>query len=609
MHDPLTENMMNQEAVNVPDLLIERINLERQLKYDHLIKKSELSSKNYSELVRVLRKEQSGPKTEFICSKHPLRKGEFLDESTMEIKCSQCKAVHRGLSLVKLEGEAMQKAVQLFRVKVQETLATVDSFNIPPLLLKDLDSENINQIIKILALLKIEKVFISYCPVCLNKLTKDTARRFSCQKAHLTCSECYPNQDKCCYDKQPQRTDVIRPVALETLYTQTPVCPMCMENNVSKCLSCSHSFCENCISNIKRCPFCSAKHSGEELLPEPFLTHFSGLKCSNGDQQFATKISEQTCQLFCSKCCLSVGKLHTFEKIPDRLHEFLDKLIAEHLEAVTQHPSERTEASSKINDLRELVDAIPTASLELRDLLSRHPNINLQERADLLYYLKTDCTNCDSEELPESVGWRIPKIPSQDYRVAMRFADVLPPLNPSSSSASSSRHPPWPVGPNQEELVGVTVLQKIELVGVVMATTYEPTLSPELEYFKIYDAERFRDFGESLLYSSHNRKLFSHQRYDSLSGPLNYKVIRFARPYTLQAETPYIFKFKLNGSSAFYRGNPFTLQEVKTVVCPDLKTFPDLELITVFYFSGVTSAKASSGDNHTTGTLLGLVYH
>jgi hypothetical protein len=218
----------------------------------------------------------------------------------------------------------------------------------------------------------------------------------------------------------------------------------------------------------------------------------------------------------------------------------------------------------------------------------------------LLHYLKTDLTDCDADNLEECAGWRIPKIPMPEFKVVMRFSDVLPPQFRQEEDVRPTRNP-WRVSLEkpQVELVGLNVFSPVQLHGIVMAAAYGPSTTAVLEYFQIHSAFQFQEFGEALLYSGNCDELFSHERNDSLSGPQVYKVIMFDRPFDLLDNTPYMLKFKLQGCNTFYRGNPHTLEEAKIVTTADA----------VFYFRGALciTGEFVDGLNQLTGPLLGLV--
>jgi hypothetical protein len=291
--------------------------------------------------------------------------------------------------------------------------------------------------------------------------------------------------------------------------------------------------------------------------------------------------------------------LHSFVDIPDRLREFLERMTSQYLESITERQALSKEPPSKINELKELIYPLPHASHELKRLLRMYPSISLQDQANLLYYLRTDLTDCDVDNLEYCVGWRIPQVTSLDCKVAMRFTNLLPPLFRQHRDERPTRSP-WKVNlaEDQVELVGFIAYSSIQLYGVVMPTTYDSSPGAVLQYFKIYEPPQFN---EALLYSDQSRQLFSHEQYDSLSGPMNSRVIRFERPFELLETTKYVFKFKLAGSPAFYHGNSKSHQELTPLTDSDGVV---LHFTEVFNISREYVSRTKQG----TGPLLGLLY-
>jgi hypothetical protein len=493
------------------------------------------------------------------------------------------------------------------RSRLEDKLRQFDSFNIPPLLLRDLKSTNVAHLLRIFRLLNSEKVFIPYCPLCSKRLTNATALRYPCEKAHLICKTCDPKDSvtKCCYDSQEYRRDTLHSVTLERLYTSSPVCPLCMVNKELKVIPCDHSFCERCLSDLKKCPICSEATSaspGGSLRPETFLADVAKLNCKN-DSRPAVVISKQTCQLFCFECSQEerITKVHSFETLPSLLSQFLERMISQYMESITGRLSRSDDSREKINELKEYIYQIPAASQELKELLAKYPLIKPKKQALLLYYLKTDLTNCDVDGLEECVGWRIPRITIPEFKLALRFSDVLPPLFRQEEDVRPTRNP-WRVNleKGQVELVGLNVFSPVQLHGIVMATAYGPSTTAVLQYFQIHSAVHFQEFGEALMYSANCDELFTHERNDALTGPESYKVIMFERPFDLLDNTPYMLKLKLLGTQCFYRGNPHTLDEAKIVTTADV----------TFYFRGAlcVTGEFVDGLNQLTGPLLGLVY-
>jgi hypothetical protein len=301
------------------------------------------------------------------------------------------------------------------------------------------------------------------------------------------------------------------------------------------------------------------------------------------------------------RCSILAHNMHTFIDLPSTLHEYLEQMICSYLGSVTGQRIGMNDPSAKVTELKQEIYRLPTASHELKALLNQHPALSLQDRANLLYYLKSDLTDCDLEGLEEPTGWRIPKVNVPGMNVAMRFLDVVPSQFVKPDEQRLNRVPfQVNLAKSQMEVVGFRLYSPAQLHGVVMATGFGPG-SPFLEYFQIYRTKIVKEFEEALMYNFESTQLYSHQHNDSLAGPENYKVIMLERPFDLIEDTPYVLKFKLAGCPAFYRGNPFTLKESKTVFGPDG---------TVFYFSeGLNlTDEYVSGRNHLTGALIGLVY-
>jgi hypothetical protein len=346
--------VLDLARINLSALLLEKISRERRLRLD-VSRQSYNVSKTNAELADTLKKEMNGGLPEAKCDMHSSWPGVFLDPENFTIKCAKCKALSsRGSSFLPLvEGHALG----LVRSTLEDRLAQYDSFNIPPLLLRDLKSSNVSPLLRIFKLLDSAKVFIPYCPLCLKKLTNATTLRFPCEKAHLICKTCDPKDSvpKCCYDGQEYRQDTLHPVTLERLYASSPVCPLCMVSKELKVLQCEHSFCESCMSDLKNCPFCGETvRTGENLRPEPFLRDVSKLICTN-DSRSAVMISKQTCQLFCLQCSQEeqVSKVHSFEALPGLLSQYLERMIGQYMETITRRQPRSSDSQGKITELKE----------------------------------------------------------------------------------------------------------------------------------------------------------------------------------------------------------------------------------------------------------------
>jgi hypothetical protein len=592
-------------------LLQDRIGREKLLNLEDL-RNTFNATRSNAELVIILRHEENGGNSELKCAKHPNLPGEYLDTNTFMILCRNCKAGLKDTpggeepsstsSLALGRGEETLGAVEFVRSRLAERLSQCDSFNIPPVLLKHLNSDNLSKLTKIIKLLDRAEVFIPHCPLCLEKLTNTTALRFPCEKVHLICIKCRDKEVgstmRCCYDGREHSKGALRYVALETLYAIYPICPVCMRSNELKVIPCDHSFCDRCIQDFKKCPICSTPCNiplRADLQAEPFLAHFTKLQCTKCERP-ASKMSKQTCQLFCLTCASAAEQLHSFEGLPDRLREYFDRMIGMHLEIITGRQST---ALSKIVELRDIIYTFPTASHELKRLLHTHPAITLQDQANLLYYLKTDLTDCDTDNLEECVGWRIPQVTVPGHKTVMRFSDVLPPqFNQEGDDRKTRCHWGVKIQEDQIEIVGFVVYAPVRLHGVVMATSFGPSAAAVLQYFQVYEAQYL---GDGMMYSVDCQQLFSHQRNDALSGPENHRVIMFQRPFELLDGTSYIFKFKLGGSDSFRRGNIYTLKDDSIIIGPD-------DVIFHFHSALCFTGERVNGQNDVTGPLLGLVY-
>jgi hypothetical protein len=611
-HECPDPDLVDHSRLNLSQLLQERIGQEKLSNLEDP-RNTFNATRSNAELVIILRNEENGGPSMVKCQSHPNLPGEYLDISTFTILCKNCNAKARGTpsgneepsspSFLPLgSGEEALAATEFVRGRLAERLSECASFNIPPVFLKHLKSDSLSKLAMILKHLDISEVFVPHCPLCLVKLTNATALRFPCAKVHLICKACRLKEDsstmRCCYDDSEHPKDALRSVALETFYAKLPTCPLCMHSNELKVIQCEHSFCDRCTEKLKKCPICSTPCNlpRADVLSEPFLAYFSKLQCTNCSRP-ATKISKQTCQLFCLSCASAAAKLHSFEGVPDRLCEYFDRRIGQYLEVVTGRPD--TRALSKIVELRDIIYTLPTASHELKRLLRMHPAITLQDQANLLYYLKTDLTDCDMDNLEESVGWRIPQVTRPGYKVVMRFSDVLPPQFRQEGDERKTRCQ-WGVKlqEDQIEIVGFAAFAPVRLHGVVMATSIGPSAGV-LQYFQVFDAQYLED---GMLYSLDCQQLFSHQRNDALSGPENHKVIMFERPFELLEGTSYIFKFKLGGSDSFRRGNLYTLTEEASIIGPD-------DVIFLFHYALCMTGEKINGQNDLTGPLLGLVYN
>jgi hypothetical protein len=262
--------VLDLAEINLSALLLEKISIEKRLRLD-FSKPNYKVSKTNAELVIMLRR---GCDTEAQCGVHSDLPGKFLDPETLTIKCDDCRRQHprRGDLLPLVEGQASD----LVRSRLEDKLRQFDSFNIPPLLLRDLRSSHVAPLLRIFKLLDSEKVFVAYCPQCLKRLTNATALRYPCGIVHLICKTCdlKDSVKKCCYDSQEYRRDTMHTVNLASLYTNSPVCPLCMVSKKLKVLQCDHSFCERCLCDLKKCPMCSKTIRTslvDNLRPESFL--------------------------------------------------------------------------------------------------------------------------------------------------------------------------------------------------------------------------------------------------------------------------------------------------------------------------------------------------
>jgi hypothetical protein len=241
----------------------------------------------------------------------------------------------------------------------------------------------------------------------------------------------------------------------------------------------------------------------------------------------------------------------------------------------------------------ELRDKICHAEVtpELSGLLAQYPRVNICELATLVHYLKTDCFDCDNQA-PQSPGWRIPHVVQEGCQVAMRFKSLLPPQNYQLEAKLPNRRP-WIVSTERQqiEVVGLSVLEQVQLLGIVMAASYldGPAV---LEYFELRTGQAPQD--ACMVLDESSELLMRDCENRDLSLPGRSKALMFRRPFELSKGQHFLIKFKLGGE-LFYRGNRFDIGE------EDLGVF---RLVAV----RVLSRDFIDGQNHLTGPLLGFIY-
>jgi hypothetical protein len=617
----------NLEEVQAAFILRNKLNHLRCLRLEDEVDTNQLFKKHtYAEVLEMAQQLMKDNSIEVTCDKHPFRKARYLSQQEFILKCSICQ-FKEPTEAYMLKGEGMRTALENLRKKTKEKFGTQDSFNIHPLLLKRIESDDILSGY-IAWLRKIityddERLFISYCPKCSKQLSNETARRYPCQKAHLICKLCAPDDSMttCYYDNQQYLHVKLRDVRLETLYATNPVCPLCLKQESLKQLPCNHSLCSGCLKAMISCPICNKEYSktdAEEAPEDTFLNSLrvlSCVKCSSNSP--VAKIANETCQFYCAECYSVENRLFSFEQLNKRLEseemtEFIDHKINELMEEALEEKHSGAYNEQRIIELKESMQKHPRASPELVELLRQYPNISLNFRSKLLYFLKTDCFDCDNPAIEESVGWRIHEVRIPDLTVALRFNSVLPPQF-CTNFRSPTRGPQFVDETlEQFEVVGLTADHEVQLHGVVIAASCYQEDSAELNFFNIYTTQQYPEMDGFLLFSKACFKEFPHARKDSLMGG-QYKPVMFNRPFYIKRNKPYILSFQLAGSPSFYRGNPYH---------NDLRAFPvgaDHEITSTvqgqgvdFTFTEVVSKfkkeRKANEDNAFTGALLGLIY-
>jgi hypothetical protein len=617
------------EELNVREYLVARINSARFVNQEDPKPHEELARRSYSELTVLLRHEEEGGQTHLYCSTHTHNKGEFLDIDSLKVKCQLCIRSREERAYPVQSPDS----IEAFRSALDDRIRELDSFCIPPLLLSSVTSLDLGRMLKLASKLRDDLFYIPYCPLCLKKLDRTTTLQYPCEKSHLVCTKCNPRSKRtvCIYDRQEYRNDHLQLVGLELVAIGRLSCPVCTLIVKLKELPCGHAFCSPCIDRLRQCPMCKASLAFVDVSALQLDSCMRiQLPCVAGDGN-ATLMSLQTCELFCRVCADSHAVRHSYEDVPESLPEFLKSKIFSIIGQLLGLHSPAYDAidescraisfDQSMQALRNYLHHFPHASLELRSLLaahhpSSHPqpvvSSRLNENSDyvamlakLLFCLKTDLTNCDLEKLKQPVGWRLPQLSVQEeYSVAMRFTDVLPPQFSDPTDRGPNRGPLLvDLGQNQIELVSLTPMVSVDLFGIVMATTAVFCPTAALELFEVYQGVIFQDIGASAVYTKQSAKLFSHRRQVLLNGPETQKAVLFDFPFRLNEGTLYLLKFKLGGSREFYRGNPFTLSEVGNVFCADGSCFCFTSALcfTKEYVNSTAKHQISS-------SLLGLIY-
>eukprot|EP00359_Climacostomum_virens_P009273 CAMPEP_0204902160 /NCGR_PEP_ID=MMETSP1397-20131031/3499_1 /ASSEMBLY_ACC=CAM_ASM_000891 /TAXON_ID=49980 /ORGANISM="Climacostomum Climacostomum virens, Strain Stock W-24" /LENGTH=575 /DNA_ID=CAMNT_0052070617 /DNA_START=270 /DNA_END=1993 /DNA_ORIENTATION=- len=554
---------------DVKGFLIETINFERKVK--GLLPKLPVVFKiSTGGLAKMYKEEAKHPLPEVECETHR-NPGVGVISKSWRAVCPNC--IQAGLT-----EEEKSSLLELARGEelldlMENAFRLSDSFKVPPHHLKFLVFQSPFARLRILKSLAEDKLYMPYCPICLRFLTNENARKFPCGEAnHLICADCEPKSRRviCVYDGLQFRNETCSKVScLAALYKTKPVCPVCSEGRDLRVLRCNHSFCTLCIGKLRMCPVCEEviELDAENYVPDPFLDFFAQLKCIN-DERAAVKMSLQTCQIFCEECSNKKKKLHTFQPFERSPLEFLDGVISSLVERITNQISRSRVFVSIVQEHKDIVKNLSPISRELLDLLEAYPNISLRNRTNLLYYLKSDLTNCETPGVKGTVGWRIPSTEKSYFKVAMRFNEVLPPLMSANASKEDRRPSKVDLDMNQIEVVGLRAKSPFRLLGLVLGTPYGSAPLSSLDYFEIYTAIELAGSGMSLTVS--NELYFSFAQPQPLDSEGNHRVVLFNDlSFDIIQGTSYIFKFKLSGCPAFHRGNPYTVNKKSPVSSPD----------------------------------------
>mmetsp|Transcript_16950 Transcript_16950/g.30446 ORF Transcript_16950/g.30446 Transcript_16950/m.30446 type:complete len:715 (+) Transcript_16950:1698-3842(+) len=586
--------ILELHPLNLQKYLVNLINRERALKLEAGTKLEE-HGQSCASLLAIYRNELDlcRPET-IVCASHRPLKATSIRLDDFSIICKACAHYPDCLPID-------EHCIPMLRYLTSVKLAGFDSFGFTPLLLRLMQSQLVGDLLKLAKHLA-PGVFIPYCSNCLSRLSNSNAVKLPCLKAHLVCKNCVGtgSYTVCKCDQSICSTSQCKEVNIQLLLTSVPLCPFCSIHKDLKMLPCLHSFCASCLPKLPRCPMCFTNLKGidKAALPDDdFIDKLTNLQCYNRDGE-ATKITKHTCKMLCDKCSSSRNTIYTCEALPSFIPPFLHTKVSLLLREICNLQFADLEPALEVDALSRYFQH-KSATPELMGLLMRYLNLSLQEQADLLYYLKTDCTNCDTGGFEHTSGWRIPVVAYSDMHVAMRFSDLLPPQF--SCSMDDPNRSFWLVDTdnNQIEILGFDCSQSIYLYGVVLAAGAEAQ-GHELEYFEVYSTQFHDGLGGAAAFTVNDALLFRHDRKTPLCLPQRTMTVRFDEPFSLESGFQYLMKFKLAGKR-FYRGNPYTVEDPQFVIGPDLTTFRFVQALCM-------TDDIVNGSNEETGPLLGLIY-